>query len=167
LASRPLWGLWRALTALYPLSQSLLAMVTHRGALNRETSYFWFDVVIALRAMPSSLKVATRLDEVSDAELDGVIAIAELNSKRQEHFLRSIVLGYLTVPLTVGAIAAELWPGALLSLFQRPELSGVWSGTIAGLATALLIRFVADWRARSFLTLLQMVRLERQSHSRA
>jgi hypothetical protein len=39
----------------------------------------------------------------------------------------------------------------------------VWGGTIAGLATAIAVRFLADWRARSFLAVLQMARAERRA----
>jgi hypothetical protein len=35
------------------------------------------------------------------------------------------------------------------------------AGGIAGLATIVAVRFVADWRARAFLSLLQMARIER------
>lgn len=106
LADNPLWALWQEVIALYPLSRSLLAGFSPSSPFRRETSWFWFDVVLGLRSMGSSRAVAHRLANVSDAELDGLIVIGELNSRRQEHFFCSLVLAYITVPLTVGAIWA-------------------------------------------------------------
>lgn len=163
LADRPLWGLWRELMALYPLWRSVLSAMNPRSAFRRENSYFWFDVIRGLRSMSSSLRVAERLESVGDSDLDGLIALAEVNSRRQEHFFRTLVLSYVTVPFTIGAIWAQLMPGQLISLVKEPDLAPVWGGTIAGLATALAVRFIADWRARSFLAVLQMARIERSA----
>ena len=153
--------------ACYPLWRSIVSAMTPWSPFRRESSYFWFDVVRGLRSMPSSLRVVERLRSVTDADLDGVIGLAEVNSKRQEHFFRTLVLAYVTVPFTVGAIWAQLMPGQLIGLLKNAELAPVWGGTIAGLASALVIRFIADWRARSFLTLLQMARIERQASAAA
>ncbi|MFN7281335.1 hypothetical protein [Brevundimonas sp.] len=79
---------------------------------------------------------------MTDRELDGLITLGEINSRRQEHFFRSLVLAYITVPLTVGAIWAQLAPDNLISLVRNPELAPVWGGTIAGLATAVAIRLL-------------------------
>lgn len=161
LADNRLWVLWQEVLALYPLSRSLVAGLSPGSPFRRETSWFWFDVVLGLRSMRSSRDVATRLEAVTDAELDGLIVIGEINSRRQEHFFRSLVLAYITVPLTVGAIWAQLLPGTLMALARDPDYAPIWGGTIAGLATAIMIRFMADWRARSFLAVLTMIRAER------
>lgn len=163
LAENPLWALWREVIALYPLHRSLLAGLSPVSPFRRETSWFWFDVILGLRSMRSSRAVAARLESVTDSELDGLVTLGEINSRRQEHFFRSLVLAYITVPLTVGAIWAQLAPDNLMSLVRNPELALVWGGTIAGLATAVAIRFVSDWRARSFLAVLMMVRAERSA----
>lgn len=163
LVDQPLWVLWRELTALYPLWRSIAAALTPFNGFRKENSYFWFDVIEALRSMASSRAVVARLAVVTDAQLDGVVALAEVNSKRQEHFFRTLVLAYVTVPFTVGAIWAQLMPGQLIAILKDPNLAPVWGGTIAGLATALVIRFIADWRARSFLTVLQIARIERNA----
>lgn len=162
-ADGPLWRLWRELMALYPLWRSVLSAMNPRSAFRRENSYFWFDVIRGLRSMSSSLRVAERLESVGYSDLDGLIALAEVNSRRQEHFFRTLVLSYVTVPFTIGAIWAQLMPGQLILLVKEPDLAPVWGGTIAGLATALAVRFIADWRARSFLALLQMARIERSA----
>lgn len=156
----PLWDVWHELMALYPLWKSVRTAFSPFNNFRRENSYFWFDVIRGLRSMPSGRAVVARARTLSPAELDGVISLAEVNSKRQEHFFRTLVLAYVTVPFTVGAIWAQLSPGQLMGLLRNPELGPVWGGTIAGLGSALVIRFIADWRARSFLTLLQMARIE-------
>lgn len=161
LADRPLWSLWRELMALYPLWRSLVSAMNPRSHFRRENSYFWFDVIRGLRSMSSSLRVVARLKAVSDAELDGLIGMAEVNSKRQEHFFRTLVLSYVTVPFAIGAIWAQLTPGQMIRLLEDERYQFYWIGAVAVLATALAVRFIADWRARSFLTLLQLVRIER------
>ncbi len=163
LADNRLWSLWREVIALYPLSRSLIAGLSPSSPFRRETSWFWFDVVLGLRSMSSSRRVANRLSAVSDAELDGLIVIAEVNSRRQEHFLRSLVLAYVTVPLAALGIWASLSSATMVALARNTDLAPVWGGAIAGLATAVAIRFVADWRARSFLALLCLVRAERKA----
>ncbi len=162
LADNRLWALWQETTALYSFWRSLLASLSPRSPFRRETSYFWFDVILGLRAMWPSRAVVARLESVSDHELSALIALGEINSRRQEHFFRSLVLAYITVPLTVGAIWAQLSPATLLGVARNPELAAYWGGGIAGLASAVVIRFVADWRARSFLSLLQMAQAERK-----
>lgn len=161
LGENRLWALWRECQSLYSLWRSLLAGLSPGSRFGRESSWFWFDVILALRSMRSSRDVAARLQTVSDAELDGLIMLGEINSRRQEHFFRSLVLAYITVPLTVGAIWAQLAPDSLVGLARNAELAPVWGGTIAGLATAIAVRFLADWRARSFLAVLMMIRAER------
>lgn len=111
--------------------------------------------------MRSSRNLAARFHSVSAGELDGLIALGEINSRREEHFFRSLVLAYITVLFTVGAIWAQLAPHSLIVLARNSELAPVWGGTIAGLASAIAIRFVADWRAKSFLGVLIMIRAGR------
>ncbi|WP_298123866.1 hypothetical protein [Brevundimonas sp.] len=163
LAGNAVWDLWQELMALYPLWRSMLASLSPRSPFRRETSWFWFDVIRGMRSMPSSRAVVTRLERVGDGDLDAVIGLAEINSRRQEHFLRTLVLSYITVPFAVGAIWAELAPGQMIGLMRNPELAAYWGGGTAGLFTALVIRFVADWRARSFVALLQIARTERRA----
>lgn len=162
LADNQLWALWRETTALYSFWRSLAASLSPSSPFRHETSYFRFDVILGLRAMGSSRAVVARLARATEADLQGLIALGEVNSRRQEHFFRSLVLAYITVPLTVGAIWAQLAPNTLMVLARNPDLAPVWGGTIAGLASAIMIRFVADWRARSFLALLQMAQAERK-----
>jgi hypothetical protein len=161
LGENRLWALWRECQSLYPLWRSVIAGFSPASRFGRESSWFWFDVILGLRSMRSSRAVANRLVGVTARELDGLITLGEINSRRQEHFFRSLLLAYFTVPLTVGAIWAQLAPDSLIGLARNAELAPVWGGTIAGLATAIAVRFVADWRARSFLAVLTMVRAER------
>jgi len=83
------------------------------GLFQSENQMFRFDVIQGLRAMGVSRRVLTRLETVDDAMLDGVIALGEVNVKRQEHFFRSVILAYVTVPLTIGAIWAQLSPDGI------------------------------------------------------
>lgn len=161
LAGAPVWGLFEELLTLFPLWRSIVGRARMGRIFNRETSWWRFDVVRGLRSLPSSLAMAERLGGVDTATLDAVIGLAEVNSRRQEHFFRTLVLAYVTVPLTLAALVAQLSPGALRDSLADPRLTGVWAGLIAGLATAVAVRFVADWRARAFLAVLQMIRLER------
>lgn len=163
LSGDPLWDLWQDLMRRYPLWRSMVAAFTPWSPFHRERSWFWFDVIRGLRSMPSSRNVVSRLDTVADGDLDGVITLAEVNSRRQEHFLRTLVLSYITVPFAVGAIWAQLAPGQLIGLLRDPEWVAVWAGGLAGLVSALLLRFLADWRARAFLALLLMARAERNA----
>jgi hypothetical protein len=163
LADNRLWALWQEVIALYPLSRSFLAALSPSSPFRRETSWFWFDVVLGLRSMRPSRTVVARLQTVTDAELEGLIALGEINSRRQEHFFRTLVLAYITVPLTVGAIWAQLSPASLIGLARNEDLAPFWGGTIAGLASAVVVRFITDWRARSFLAVLQMARAERKA----
>jgi hypothetical protein len=163
LDGNPVWDLWRDLMALYPLWRSALAAFSPRSQFRRENTYWWFDVVRGLRSMPSSQAVVARLATVSDAELEAVISVAEINARRQEHFVRVLFLSYITIPFTVGAIWAELAPGQMVELLRDPRWASWWAGGGAGLIVALVVRFLADWRARSFLTLLELARTEREA----
>ena len=69
LADNRLWALWQEVMALYPLSRSLVAGLSPGSPFRRESSWFWFDVVLGLRGMRSSLAVAQRLSTVTEAEL--------------------------------------------------------------------------------------------------
>ena len=161
LADSRLWTLWRELIALYPAWRSLLESMRPFGLFQSENQMFRFDVIQGLRAMGVSRRVLTRLETVDDAMLDGVIALGEVNVKRQEHFFRSVILAYVTVPLTVGAIWAQLSPDGIAAFMAGEGAQPAAAGGIAGLATIVAVRFVADWRARAFLSLLQMARIER------
>lgn len=161
LAKDPVWLLWRDLTARFPLWRSALWWLLPSPARVRENSYFWFDLIVGLRSMGSSQAVVARLATVSDVVLAAVVRLAEINGKRQEHFFRSVVLAYITVPLTVGAIWVSLSPTSVKAAMTNADLLPFVGGTIGGLATAIVVRFMADWRAQAFLSLLQMVQAER------
>ncbi|HEV7228338.1 hypothetical protein [Brevundimonas sp.] len=163
LADSRLWALWRDLITLYPAWRSLLESMRPFGLFQSENQMFRFDVIQGLRAMGVSRRVLTRLETVDDAMLDGVIALGEVNVKRQEHFFRSVILAYVTVPLTIGAIWAQLSPEGISAFMAGEGAQPAFAGGIAGLATIVAVRFAADWRARAFLSLLQMARIERQA----
>lgn len=167
LADSGLWTLWRELIALYPAWRSLMESMRPFGLFQSENQLFRFDVIQGLRAMQVSRDVLARLKDVDDATVDGVIGLAEVNVKRQEHFFRSVILAYVTIPLTVGAIWAQLSPSGVSAFLAGDGAGPAAAGGIAGLATIVLVRFVADWRAKAFLSLLLMARIERAAGATA
>lgn len=156
LRGHAIWMLWREARRRFPLGRALLGAYGQTPVKHRQAS----DAVQLLRLSPPGQAVIAHLHTATPADLERLITLAEVNARRQDHFFRSVVLIYITVPLTIGALWAQLSPSTLRTAFANPDLAGLWAGVILGSAGALLVRFLADWHAKAFLGLLEIAKAE-------
>ena len=95
----------------------------------------------------------------SDAEVASLLALAQINQDRQTYFARLLLLAYVTVPLTVFALAAQMSPAWLARIFEQyPSAIG---GGMAGAGLAVVIAHVNEARARLLIAMLQVIQLVR------
>jgi hypothetical protein len=74
--------------------------------------------------------------------------------------LRVVILLYLTVPLSILALVAELSGDSLLS-FVKAHLSGtIWLAITITLAP--LGYLISTWRSKQLISVLDLIRVERQ-----
>lgn len=150
-----LWALWKALTRLFPTWRLIPEAFYTPGA----WGYVGVDFVSGFRRNPSTRQTFDLLRDVADARLEALAALASLNSRRQEQLLRAVVIGYLTLPLTITALAADLAGDSVMGLLRA-------HGS-AALQLALLITvapvgyFLGHWRSRQIVGVLDLVRIER------
>ena len=99
------------------------------------------------------------LDGVDEPTFDALSALANLNARRQDQMLRAVVIAYLTVPITVLAIVAEVAGEGLVS-FVRGNMIFVVSGAV-GATMASLSYYLSHWRSRQIVGVLDLIRIER------
>jgi len=149
------WSVWRRLKTYFPTWSLLPSSVYTPGAL----SYFGNDFVSGFRRNRSTAQAFDLMNGVDDPTFDAVSALASLNARRQDQMLRAVIIGYLTIPLSIVAILAEVAGAGLVGYVRENLESTIQVGLIA--ASAPLIFFMSHWRSRQILSVLDLIRIER------
>jgi hypothetical protein len=150
-----LWTLWRDLKRLFPVWSLIPSSFVTPGA----WGYVGVDFLSGFRRNPSTLKTFALLEGVDDATFDALSALANLNARRQDQMLRFVILAYLTVPLSVLALLAELNGDGVMSYVQAHR-DGLIS-LVAGATLGPLAYLMSHWRSRQMIGVLDLVRIER------
>ncbi|WP_156396138.1 MULTISPECIES: hypothetical protein [unclassified Caulobacter] len=151
-----LWRLWRSLHRLFPTWSLLPDSFVTPGA----WGYLGVDFVSGLRRNPSTLKAFALLDSAADELFDGLTALAALNGRRQDQLLRVVILIYLTAPLSLLALVAELSGDSLLSFVKAHQAATIWLALTITLAP--LGYLISTWRSKQLISVLDLIRVERQ-----
>ena len=149
------WGLWTRLKAHFPAWSLIPSSFYTPGA----WGYMGVDFITGFRRNPSTLAAFDILAGADEATFDAVVALAALNARRQDQMFRAVVIGYLTVPITLLALFAEI-AGASIMPFARAH-AGVIIPLIVGSAGAPLSYGMSAWRSRQMLGVLDLIRIER------
>lgn len=149
------WALWRRLRTFFPTWSLLSSSFVTPGA----WGYLGNDFISGFRRNRSTRQTFELLEGVSDVDFDALSALANLNARRQEQMLRAVVIGYLTVPLSIVAILAEVAGGSLLAFAREHTELAIQIGVTAALGP--LMFFMSHWRSRQIVAVLDLVRIER------
>lgn len=149
------WRLWTRLQAQFPAWSLIPSSVYTPGA----WGYTGVDFITGFRRNPSTIAAFEILAGTDEATFDAVVALAALNARRQDQMFRAVVIGYLTVPITVLALLAEI-SGASIMPFVSAH-AGVIIPMIVGAAAAPLSYGMSTWRSRQMLGVLDLIRIER------
>lgn len=150
-----LWGLWRRLLALFPVWSLIPSGFYTPGA----WGYTGVDFLSGFRRNASTVKAFALLEGVDDAGFEDLAALAALNARRQDQMLRFVIVVYLTVPLSILALLAELAGDSLLS-FTRGHMSMV-IGVLVAMGLGPLAYLMSQWRSRQIIGVLDLIRIER------
>lgn len=150
-----LWALWDKLKRLFPSWSVLPEAFYTPGA----WGYMGVDFVSGFRRNPSTIKTFDLLKDVDDARFDALSALANLNARRQEQLLRAVVIGYLTLPLTIAALAADVAGDSVLGLIRAHTALAIYIAMTISLAPAGY--FMSHWRSRQIIGVLDLIRIER------
>lgn len=156
--SAALWQRWDDLHRLFPTWWFIGG-----AALSAWRMQSGFDALRRLRMSRRVMKAKLLVDQVDDDGLDALIGMARVNCERQGYFARSILLAYITIPFSIGALVAQLQPQLMQTVLIR--YAPAWTGGLLGLGVAVAIRLVLDAQARQFLTMLEIFRVERGTRS--
>lgn len=150
----PTWRIWEDLRAWFPAWSLIPSSFNTPGA----WGYTGVDFVSGFRRNPSTIAAFKILDDVDEPTFDGVSALAALNARRHDQMFRAVVVGYLTVPISVLALLAELAGDSVISFARNhadlivPLVVASAGGPLAGMGL---------WRSRQILGVLDLVRIER------
>jgi hypothetical protein len=149
------WALWTRLRTYFPSWSLLPESFVTPGA----WGYMGNDFITGFRQNRSTKQAFELLNGVTDEDFDALSALANLNVRRQEQMLRAVVILYLTVPLSVVAIIAEVAGGSLITFVrEHPD----WAMQIAVLVTiGPLAYFLSTWRSHQMVGVLDLIRIER------
>lgn len=144
------WDLWLAV-------QRLVTLGRMAAGLLRARPVGGFDAIRGVRENRWTADLAVLLEGRGEDERAALIELARLNLERQSYYARLVLLAYVTVPLTLLALVAQLSPGGLKQVMTGSSYVVVC--IILGPAAAVLVRFVAEARARALLLALQLLQL--------
>lgn len=150
-----LWALWKQLKSFFPVWSLIPSSFWTPGA----WGYVGVDFLSGFRQNPSTIKAFALLDGVDDATFDALSALANLNVRRQEQMLRAIILGYLTIPLSIMALLAELAGDSVMTFIKtRPDVA-IQIVAVATVGPAMFM--MGHWRSRQIVSVLDLIRIER------
>ncbi len=149
------WRLWTELQALFPAWSLIPSSFYTPGA----WGYWGVDFISGFRRNPSTIAAFEILQGADDATYDAVAALAALNARRQEQMFRAVVIGYLTVPVSILALLAEFAGDSVMS-FARAHADLIIP-IVFGSAAAPLSYGMSHWRSRQILGVLDLIRIER------
>ena len=149
------WALWDKLKRLFPTWSLLPEAFYTPGA----WGYVGVDFVSGFRKNPSPLKTFDLLKDVDEVRFDALSALANLNARRQEQLLRAVVIGYLTLPLTITALAADLAGDSVMGLLREHTTAAIQIG--ATITLGPLGYFLSHWRSHQIVGVLDLIRIER------
>lgn len=150
-----LWALWKQLKSFFPVWSLIPSSFWTPGA----WGYIGVDFLSGFRKNSSTIRSFALLDGVDEPTFDALSALANLNVRRQEQMLRAVILGYLTIPLSVMALLAELAGDSVMSFIkQKPDLT-LQIVFIATLGPAMYL--MSHWRSRQIVSVLDLIRIER------
>ncbi len=154
-AHAPVWALWAKLKTLFPVWSLLPSSLYTPGA----WGYSGVDFVSGFRRNPSTLKTFELLKDVDDALFDALSALASLNARRQDQMLQAVIIGYLTIPLSILALLAELAGGSVMAVLKAHSQLAIQFGVAATLGPVTF--YLSHWRSRQIVGVLDLIRIER------
>ncbi len=149
------WRLWTELKAHFPAWSLIPSSFYTPGA----WGYLGVDFITGFRSNPSTIAAFRILEGADSATFDAVSALASLNARRHEQMFRAVVIGYLTVPISILALLAELAGDSVLS-FARTH-AGLLIPIAVGSTAGPLSFGMGLWRSRQILGVLDLIRIER------
>lgn len=144
------WERWRAVQRQLTLGRMARGLLRARGLGG-------FDAIRGVRESPWMVDLEALLHGINETDRTALIELAKLNLERQSYYARLVLLAYVTVPLTLIALAAQLSPGGLKQILTGSSYGAAC--VILGPAVAVVIRFVAEARARALLLALQLLNI--------
>ena len=149
------WALWGQLKRYFPTWSLLPSSFYTPGA----WGYLGVDFVSGFRRNRSTQQAFELLAGVDDRVFDAVSALANLNSRRQDQMLRAVIVAYLTVPISIIAILAEVAGASLMAFVRENLVMAIQVG--AGATLASLSYYLSHWRSRQIVSVLDLIRIER------
>jgi hypothetical protein len=117
------------------------------------------DFLSGFRRNPSTIRAFALVEGVDEATFDALSALANLNARRQEQMLRAVIVAYLTVPLSILALIAEMNGDGLMAYVRDHTRALISFGTGAALGPVMYL--MSHWRSRQLIGVLDLIRIER------
>lgn len=149
------WPVWRRLCREFPTWSFVFSAILTPAAWRTIVN----DLVSGLRANRSTKRAFQLTAGLSDEDIEALAAIAALNQRRHDWVMRILIVVYLTIPATLATLAAEVMGDGLISVLR--EQAQASAALIVGLVIAILIYFMAQWRARQMVGVLELIRIDR------
>jgi hypothetical protein len=117
------------------------------------------DFISGFRKNRSTVESFALLEGVDDRVFDALSALASLNARRQDQMLRAVIIIYLTVPLSIAALAADLMGDSIVSFIRAQPRSAI--AIVATMTMGVVIYVMSQWRSRQIVSVLDLIRIER------
>jgi len=117
------------------------------------------DFISGFRRNRSTRQTFELLAGVDNRTFDAISALANLNARRQDQMLRAVIIAYLTIPVSIIAILAEVAGDSLMSFVRANLETSVQFGVAVTLGP--VVYYLSHWRSRQIVSVLDLIRIER------
>lgn len=154
-AAGEVWAIWGKLQKIFPVWSLFFEGFYTPGA----WGYMGVDFVSGFRKNRSTAQVFQLLEGVDEATFDALSALASLNARRHDQMVRAVIIGYLTVPVSIAALLAELMGDSVMNFVR----ANTWLTVhIVGTITLGPLGYMmGQWRSRQIVGVLDLIRIER------
>ncbi len=149
------WALWRRLKTYFPAWSLLPSAFITPGA----WTLAGIDFIGGLRRNRSTRQTFALLKDTPPEDFEAVSALAAVNARRQELISRTVLLLYVTIPLTLLATGAEIAPDSVERLIRENLRLSLY---LFFAATGGAMLYLSSWwRSKQMMSVLDLGRIER------
>ena len=104
------------------------------------------DITTLMLESKNVRSAAQALESASEDTLEALARVARVNEQRSNDIFRAVFLGYVSVPLAMGAMLSDAAPEALSGFIS--EYSAVLVMVLIGAVLFPIVYFCGNWRAK-------------------
>lgn len=114
------------------------------------------DITTMVVQSKSAQRAALALQGASPETLEAVAAVAKVNESRSNDIFRAVFLGYVSVPIALGALLSDAAPDVLTEIVR--DYAAAIVTMLIGALVFPIVYFCGNWRAKQVAWVIDLYR---------